>query len=237
MTAAALVAELRARGVELIPAGDRIRYRPASAVPPDLVARLRACKAEVLCLLTVPPATVTLDPVTVSEVLGADADDPHAVACVKFDVLAAVREIETGIRAGVLPARRLIHGRPLADWLALDDVAPPLAGGGPPGMTGRAPQVGADRPRLLVVEQLEVETTLDPYLTLRALATYSGCSVRWLRDRLVGPAHPLPCFRLPGGKVLVRRGHFDQWVSAYQRRGDADVDGIVNDMLRSLRPA
>ena len=82
MTAAALVAELRARGVELIPASDRIRYRPASAVPPDLVARLRACKAEVLCLLTVPPATVTLDPVTVSEVLGADADDPHAVACV-----------------------------------------------------------------------------------------------------------------------------------------------------------
>jgi len=121
MTAAALISELRALGIELIPAGDRIRYRPASAVPPELVAQLRACKAEVLALLAPPP--VALDSTTVAEVLGADADDPHAVACIRFDVLAAVREIEAGIRAGVLPARRLIHGRPLADYLALDDVA------------------------------------------------------------------------------------------------------------------
>ena len=35
MTAAALVADLRARGVELVPAGDRLRFRPASAVPPE----------------------------------------------------------------------------------------------------------------------------------------------------------------------------------------------------------
>jgi hypothetical protein len=97
--------------------------------------------------------------------------------------------------------------------------------------------VGQDRPRLVVIQGLELSTTLDPYLTLRALAAYSGCSVRWLRDRLVDPAHPLPCFRLPGGKVLVRRGQFDTWISAYQRRGDAEVDGIVNDVLQSLRPA
>ena len=51
MTAAALVAELRALGVELAPAGDRLRFRPASRVPPDLLARLRERKAEVLALL------------------------------------------------------------------------------------------------------------------------------------------------------------------------------------------
>jgi len=101
----------------------------------------------------------------------------------------------------------------------------------------RVAQVGADRPRLLVVEQLEVASTLDLYLTLRSLAAYSGCSVRWLRDRLIDSEHPLPCFRLPGGKVLVRRGQFDTWISAYQRRGDAEVDGIVSDVLRSLRGA
>lgn len=53
-TAAALLAELRRRGVELRPAGDRIRYRPAAAVPPELVAELRQHKAAVLALLTQP---------------------------------------------------------------------------------------------------------------------------------------------------------------------------------------
>jgi len=124
MTAAALIAQLRARGVELIPAGDRIRFRPASSVPPDLVELLRAHTAEVLALLTTGPSTsIALDPKTVAEVLGPSADDPHAVACMRFDVLAAVREIEAGIRVGALPPRRLVCGRPLADWLSLDDVA------------------------------------------------------------------------------------------------------------------
>jgi hypothetical protein len=36
---------------------------------------------------------------------------------------AAVHELEAGISAGVLPPRRLVHGRPLADLLSLDDVA------------------------------------------------------------------------------------------------------------------
>jgi hypothetical protein len=49
--------------------------------------------------------------------------DSHAVACLRFDVLAAVRELAAGIAAGVLPPRRLVAGRPLADWLSLDDVA------------------------------------------------------------------------------------------------------------------
>src|SRR6185503_10643717 len=39
------------RGVELVPVGDRLRFRPASAVPPELRERLRVHKAEVLALL------------------------------------------------------------------------------------------------------------------------------------------------------------------------------------------
>ncbi len=98
-----------------------------------------------------------------------------------------------------------------------------------------ASRVGQDRPRLVVVEGLEVTTPLDPYLGLRALATYSGCSVRWLRDRLTDPHRPLPCYRLPSGKILIRRSDFDAWIAGYRRVGDPDVDRIVNDALGRLR--
>lgn len=54
MTAAALLAELRSRGVELVPWGDRVRFRPASIVTPYLRERLREHKAEVLAMLITP---------------------------------------------------------------------------------------------------------------------------------------------------------------------------------------
>lgn len=101
-----------------------------------------------------------------------------------------------------------------------------------------ASTLGADRPRLVVVEELAVTSPSDPYLSLRALASYSGCSVRWLRDRLGDPLHPLPCYRLPGGKVLVRRGEFDKWLARYRQVGRADVRAIVEDVLQDLaRPS
>ena len=109
---------------------------------------------------------------------------------------------------------------------------------------GRAPsalqpvateRLGAGRRQLVVVESLELTTALDPYLSLRALAAYSGCSVRWLRDRLTDPYHPLPCFRLPGGKVLVRCSEFDGWLARYRRVGPTEVDRIVADVLAGLR--
>jgi hypothetical protein len=51
------------------------------------------------------------------------------------------------------------------------------------------------------------------YLDLKRLAIYSSCSVRWLRDRLLDPALPLPHYRV-GGKLLVKRDEFDQWMAA-----------------------
>ena len=95
--------------------------------------------------------------------------------------------------------------------------------------------MGEGRPRLVVVQGLDVTTPLDPYLTMRSLASYSGCSVRWLRDRLTDPHHPLPCYRLPGGKVLVRRSEFDGWLACYRQVGSADVDRIVSEALQGLR--
>lgn len=51
MTASALVATLRARGVILEPNGDRLRVRPATAVTSEEVETLRRLKPEVLRLL------------------------------------------------------------------------------------------------------------------------------------------------------------------------------------------
>lgn len=121
MDALALLAEARAAGLRLEVDGDRLLVRGPKAAEP-IVHRLRDAETAIVRLLTTPE--ITLDPDTVREVLlGPDAADPHTVACLRFDVLEAVREFEAAIQSGVLPPRRLIHGRPLADWLCLHDVA------------------------------------------------------------------------------------------------------------------
>jgi excisionase family DNA binding protein len=74
---------------------------------------------------------------------------------------------------------------------------------------------------------------LDPFLTLKALASYSGMSVRKLREYLDDGVHPLPHYRV-GGKIIVRRSEFDVWVANYRRTHGADVAAIVNDVLQTL---
>lgn len=49
--AAVLLAEVRSRGAVAYRLGDRIRLRPATAIPPDLLDRLRAHKTELLQLV------------------------------------------------------------------------------------------------------------------------------------------------------------------------------------------
>ena len=85
--------------------------------------------------------------------------------------------------------------------------------------------------RAPVVEAVMVSVTLDPFFSLRALATYSGLSVRKLRDYLDAAMHPLPHYRV-GGKILVRQSEFDGWMSRYRQVGGVDVDQIVEDVLR-----
>lgn len=59
------------------------------------------------------------------------------------------------------------------------------------------------------------------YFDLKALAAYSSCSVRWLRDRLVDRLHPLPHYRIEG-KILVKREEFDRWLSGSHVVSSAD---------------
>jgi hypothetical protein len=92
--------------------------------------------------------------------------------------------------------------------------------------TTRAGQI-----RGILAERVEISTALDPFLPLRALAAYSGLSVRMLRTLLT---QDLPHYKI-GTKVLVRRGEYDAWAARYRRVGRPDVARVVDDVLRSLR--
>jgi len=50
-----LLAHCRVRGVELIPEGDRLRWRSRSELPPDLIDLLRDHKAALLAALRASP--------------------------------------------------------------------------------------------------------------------------------------------------------------------------------------
>ena len=87
--------------------------------------------------------------------------------------------------------------------------------------------------RGVLAERVVVSTPLDPFLALKALAAYSGLSVRKLRYHLEDPGHPLPCYRI-GSKIVVRRSEYDAWATRYRQVGQASVDRIVTDVLRKL---
>lgn len=73
----------------------------------------------------------------------------------------------------------------------------------------------------------------DAYLPLRALAAYSGLSVRTLRGYLVDPSRPLAHYRI-GGKILVRRTDFDAWAANFRTVEPERVSVLVADALEGL---
>ena len=75
------------------------------------------------------------------------------------------------------------------------------------------------------------------YFDLQALATYSSCSVRWLRDRLVDRLRPLPHYRIEG-KILVKREEFDHWLSSSHVVNSADgLSEIVDSVIAHMQPS
>jgi predicted DNA-binding transcriptional regulator AlpA len=84
--------------------------------------------------------------------------------------------------------------------------------------------------RGVLAERVVVSTQLDPFLTLRALAAYAGLSVRTLRTRLVDPIAPLPHYKI-GGKIVVRRSDYDQWVARYRHVGLPEVNRLVDEVF------
>ena len=101
-------------------------------------------------------------------------------------------------------------------------------------LSAKAERTRVGQVRGVLAERVVVSTPLDPFLSLRSLAAYSGLSVRKLRDYLDDPTRPLPAYQV-GGKLLVRRSDFDAWIAVYRRLGRTDIDAIVTDILASLK--
>ena len=83
------------------------------------------------------------------------------------------------------------------------------------------------------VDEVRVEVLTDAYLSLKTLSAYAALSVRTLRGYLVHVSRPLPCYRI-GGKILVRRSEFDQWMGQFRAAESSQVDGIVKETLARL---
>jgi hypothetical protein len=93
-----------------------------------------------------------------------------------------------------------------------------------------------------IVEAVALHQDLDPYLSLPALAGYSGLSVRRLRSLL---CDGLPHFRVGargergkrGAKILVRRSDFDGWMKRWRHQETApprDLDAIVEVAMEGV---
>ncbi len=70
-------------------------------------------------------------------------------------------------------------------------------------------------------------------MPLKSLSKYSGLSVRTLRTYLSKAVGPLPHYR-PGGKVLVKRSEFDDWISGFKATDSSKGDAILADLLTDL---
>jgi excisionase family DNA binding protein len=90
-------------------------------------------------------------------------------------------------------------------------------------------RAGAVRP---VLEHITL-AELDPYLSLRVLATYSGLSRRTIKRHLASAEHSLPHYRV-GRRVLVRRSEFDEWMQEW-RRAESEAERLVRRAL-NLEP-
>lgn len=63
------------------------------------------------------------------------------------------------------------------------------------------------------------------YFDLDRLAKYSGLSLSTLRRWLKHKDHPLPHYRI-GGRVLVNKREFDQWVARFKPAAAPDLSWI-----------
>lgn len=71
--------------------------------------------------------------------------------------------------------------------------------------------------RGVLAERVVISTRLDPFLSLKALATYSGFSRRMLLDLINDSERTLPHYRLSsGGKIVVRQSEFDDYMRQFR---------------------
>jgi hypothetical protein len=75
---------------------------------------------------------------------------------------------------------------------------------------------------------------MKSWLSIKSIALeYADLSERKLREFLGHPTHPLPA-RLVGGKWLIHRHEFDEWLRGFPRAGE-DIDALVDEVVRDVQ--
>ncbi len=72
------------------------------------------------------------------------------------------------------------------------------------------------------------------YFTLPELAAYSGLGVRFLRDAIKDPDHPLPHFRPNKKTILVSRLEFAEWLERFRADNRGSLNQIVDQVMKEL---
>lgn len=77
------------------------------------------------------------------------------------------------------------------------------------------------------------------WMDLQTTVNYACVSERLVRDWIHRPVDPLPASRVDGGKILISRVKFDQWLEAhpYKPLEGIDVDQIVADVMQEFKKA
>jgi hypothetical protein len=88
--------------------------------------------------------------------------------------------------------------------------------------------------RGVLADRVVVQTDLDPYLTLKALAEYSGFARRTLLSFLTGQ-NIVPHYRIGNGKVVVRRSAWDAWINQFHHT-KSRMEALL-DERRDIRSA
>lgn len=87
-----------------------------------------------------------------------------------------------------------------------------------------------------VIEAMTIQADLDPYMSLRALATYASLSRRTLQDLINDTSDPIPSYRV-GGKILVRKGDFDRWIARHRNRKPLEAAQLARADAQALLTA
>jgi hypothetical protein len=72
------------------------------------------------------------------------------------------------------------------------------------------------------------------YFTLPELSVYSGLGIRFLRDAIKDPEHPLPHFRLNKKTILVSRHAFADWLEPFKADSHESINQVVNQVMIDL---
>lgn len=72
------------------------------------------------------------------------------------------------------------------------------------------------------------------YFTLPQLSAFSGLGIRFLRDALKDPDHPLPHFRLNNKTILVSRLEFAEWLEKFRAGNNDGLNQIVDQVMSEL---